>query len=196
MCFFGLSGSDVSSKIERRETTLQAVPVTTEHWNLLCTLFAASSGINGCWCMWPLRSPSTHRPDGEANRTAMQSLLRSGDSPGLIAIAGEEALGWCALGPRYRYPQYEKANTSSVVWAMPCIYVAPTATRRAVARVLIDAAVALAISNRAVALEGPPPWWLPGDEGAIAFAAGVFLENGFTQVGPGARMPELRRMLA
>jgi hypothetical protein len=53
-----------------------------------------------------------------------------------------------------------------------------------------------ALRNAATAIEGPPPWWLPGDATAIALATTVFVENGFAQVGPGARMPDLRRVLA
>lgn len=113
----------------------------------------------------------------------------------MIALRGERAIGWCAVGPRSRYPQYEDDDAGRGAWAIPCIYVAPAADRPRVARALIEAAAELAACNGAVALDGPPPWWLPGDEAAIANATTWFLDNGFERVGAGARMPELRRNL-
>jgi GNAT superfamily N-acetyltransferase len=163
------------------------------HWELVSKLFATSSGVEGCWCMWPRRSRGTHTPDQKANRAAMKEILDSGQSPGLIALVGERAVGWCAIGPRDTYLQYEPAIGQRCYWAIPCLYVDPMADRSSVARALIEAAVTLASKNAAVVVEGPPPYWLPGDRAGIAEAIDTFVENGFEQVGPGARMPELRR---
>jgi GNAT superfamily N-acetyltransferase len=137
----------------------------------------------------------TSRPDRTGNRAELKSRLVCGESLGLLALAAERAIGWCACGPRHRYPQYESTNERTI-WAIPCIYIEPTADRREVARALIEAAAKLAVKNGASAIDGPPPWWLPGDAAAIALATATFFENGFTQTGPGARMPELRRVLA
>lgn len=174
---------------------ITAIPLTIAQWEKVERLFATSSGVAGCWCMWPKRPPGTHKPDREANKAAMGEMLDAGQSPGLIALSGEQAVGWCAIGPRYTYPQYKQTTTQLVSWAIPCLYVDPTAHRRRVARVLIEAAVALASDNAAVVVEGPPPYWLPGDTAAIQEARDMFLENRFEQVGPGVRMPELRRVL-
>lgn len=125
----------------------------------------------------------------------MKELLDSGQSPGLIALLQGRAIGWCAVGPRRNYPQYTPTTDDPILWAIPCLYVHRAANRSEVARVLIDAAVELASENDAHVVEGPPPYWLPGDTLAIAAATKIFLENGFEQVGPGARMPELRRIL-
>ncbi len=38
--------------------------------------------------------------------------------------------------------------------------------------------------------------WLPGGADAVVAATEIFLQNGFSRVGPGARMPEMRRILA
>ncbi len=176
-------------------TSIIVAPVTSQHWDLLSALFATSPGINACWCMWPLRSPMTSGPDESKNQAAMKTLLNSGESPGLIGLADDHAVGWCALGPRNRYPQYQATTDRSVSWAIPCIYVEPKSDYELVARTLIVAAVKLATTSDATVLEGPPPWWLPGDAAAIARATDTFLESGFTQIGPGARMPEFRRLL-
>ena len=169
--------------------------LTISYWDLVSELFATSSGVNRCWCMWPRRPRGSHVPDKEANRQAMEESLKSGKSPGFIALLEERAVGWCAVGPRKEYPQYGRTTGQRVFWAIPCLYVDPAVERIGVARALIDAAVGLASENDAVAVEGPPAYWLPGDAAAIATATSAFLENGFERIGPGARMPDLRRVL-
>lgn len=175
------------------ESEVTVTPLAIKHWELVSKLFATSSGVDRCWCMWPRRSRGAHTPDQKANRAAMREILDAGQSPGLIALVGEQGVGWCAIGPREAYPQYEPTMDQRSSWAIPCLYVHPMADRSTVARALIEAAVSLASRNAAVVVEGPPPYWLPGDRAAIADAIDTFLENGFEQVGPGARMPELRR---
>jgi GNAT superfamily N-acetyltransferase len=175
--------------------TVRAVPASIQHWDLLRALFAGSPGVSGCWCMWPLRPPQTHRPDQEANSAAMRARLRSGDSPGLIALVCARAVGWCALGPRDRYPQYVRNGESAAAWAIPCLYIDPGADRREVAHALIAAAADRAAAHGATVLDGPPPWWRPGDAAAVAQITATFVENGFSLIGPGARMPEFRRVL-
>jgi hypothetical protein len=176
---------------------LNVWPATIGHWELMRELFATARGVNDCWCMWPLRAPMTFEPDREHNSAAMKALLERGESPGLLAVSDERAVGWCATGPRSKYPQYPASTENGLVWAIPCIYVERTAEaeRIPIARALIETAVAIATTKAAVAVDGPPPWWLPGDDDAIALATRMFLENGFVQTGPGARMPELRRIL-
>jgi hypothetical protein len=175
---------------------LNVLPATIGRWELMRELFATSPGVNGCWCMWPLRAFMTSKPDRDQNSAAMKALLERGESPGLLAVSDERAVGWCATGPRSRYPQYPASTENALVWVIPCIYVEPTdeAERMAIARALIETAVAIATTKAAVAVEGPPPWWLPGDSDAIALVTRMFLANGFVQTGPGTRMPELRRV--
>lgn len=171
------------------------VSVTLDHMSVLGELFGTSSGVDECWCMWPVRNPGAHRPDRSKNRRDMERRLVARDSPGLLALAGQCAVGWCALGPRHGYPQYRKA-ADEASWAIPCIYVRPGADREEVGRALIEEAVCVAATGGASVIEGPPPAWLPGDAAAVAVATQLFLENGFVRVGPGKRMPELRRKLA
>lgn len=179
-----------------KEAEIEIVPAAAEYWNLLSDLFAGSPGVNRCWCMWPLRPPTTHQPDHSRNKTQMRSLIISGVSPGLLALVAGRAVGWCACGPRRKYPQYANLKKRSSLWAIPCLYIGPSVDRQAVAEALIEKAAELATQHAAEAIDGPPPWWLPGDAAAIAVTTRTFLDKGFVQIGPGARMPELRRMLA
>jgi GNAT superfamily N-acetyltransferase len=172
------------------------VPATIGQWEQLRELFATSPGVNDCWCMWPRRELMSAERDRARNSADMKTLLESGDSPGLLAVIDERAVGWCATGPRPQYPQYPQRSERGLVWAIPCIYVEPNADRMVVGRALIETVVAIATAKLAVAIDGPPPWWLPGDAAAIALAVRTFVANGFVQIAPGARMPELRRVLA
>lgn len=178
------------------EESIEVVPATIDHWDLLTGLFAGSPGVNECWCMWPLRPPGTHEPDHDRNKASMRSLLVADESLGLLALARNRAVGWCACGPRHKYPQYADEQEGSKFWAIPCLYIERPRDRKRIAQILIKAATEQAVRHAAAAIEGPPPWWLPGDAAAIAMATATFLENGFTQTGSGIRMPELRRALA
>jgi len=178
--------------MEKSAKYVEVVPATTKRWDLLCDLFTGCPGIDGCWCMWPLREPLTHRPDPNGNRKAMKALVNAGEIPGLLALIGERAVGWYAVGPRDRYPQYKREHDQAHAWAIPCIYVDPAADRSLVGRALITAALELAEGSGAASLDGPPPWWSPGDPDA---ATKMFQDNGFKLIGTGARMAELRRVL-
>lgn len=125
----------------------------------------------------------------------MWSLVRSGTPPGLIALVAGRPVGWCAVGPRDNYPQYGDPLAGPDVWAIACLFVEESARRMGGARALVDAAVGYAATHGASVVEGPPPWRLPGDAGAIAAAKDAFLTNGFKEIGPRARMPILRREL-
>jgi hypothetical protein len=48
----------------------------------------------------------------------MRALVFSANPPGLIAFVGKRAAGWCAVGPREEYPQYEGGSDEGV-WAIP-----------------------------------------------------------------------------
>lgn len=126
----------------------------------------------------------------------MRSLLLAGEPVGLLAIQAEQAVGWCACGARRRYPQYDDRAQDTKRWAIPCLYIHPEADRGRVAKALIEAVVTLAQQQNAAAIEGPPPWWLPGDADARTLATNSFLANGFVRTGAGARMPELRLLLS
>ena len=128
--------------------------------------------------MCPRVAPGAHKPDESQNRRKMRLIVESGDSPGLIALADDGPVGWCALGPVCNYPQYETeaAPQRGDVWAIPCLYVKHCANRRAVAAALIESAVVRAADRGARTIEGPAPWWLPGDSAVVALATGDFLE--------------------
>src|ERR1700716_2674780 len=84
-------------------------PATPDRLADLATLFGASKTTSGCYCMWfilPTKQCQAGWRDG--NRQAFESMAHelAGTTPepvGLLAYRGDEAVGWCAAGPRSRY---------------------------------------------------------------------------------------------
>ena len=120
----------------------------------------------GCWCMWFIRRVADYHASGSAgNRQALMGLLESDGHPfGLLAYKGDEAVGWCAVGPRSRYSRAIKTPTlkgrdpgeDDTVWFVPCFLVRPDARRSGVASALLEAAVSAAAEAGAMAIEGFP----------------------------------------
>lgn len=171
---------------------ITVVPATAEYWSALVQLFTSTSGRNGCWCIWPRRARGQYRNGDSGNREAMRMLVTSTEPPGLIALVGERAVGWCAVGPRRNYPQYEGAPDDGA-WAIPCLSLEDDVRGTRVARMLVESAVSHAAARGAKVLEGPPSYWFAGAQGVVAAARQAFLSCGFVEVGAGVRMPLLRR---
>lgn len=121
-------------------------------------------------------------------------LVLSPDPPGLVALVGERAVGWCAVGPRQTYPQYE-AEPLDDAWAIPCISLEDDARDTNVARMLVEAGVAYAAARGATVIEGPPSYWLAGSRDIVETAKRAFLSCEFVETGRGARMPLLQRRI-
>lgn len=173
-----------------RDDDLEIAPAEAAHWADLEALFQSSAHVNACWCIWPCRQRGLFSA-GPHNREALRALVASGQSPGLIAFVSGRAAGWCALGPRERYPQYRQANDPDE-WAIACIFIVPEARGLGIGRRLIDAAAARAFGLGARAVVGPPHWWQAADDGNAAVIA-AFRACGFRGTDAEARMPALRK---
>ena len=149
---------------------IDVVPIDAARLDDFDALQRTQSDSSGCWCMWFIsRVADYHARGAEGNRAEFLALLDAGDTPmGLLAYDGDEAVGWCAVGPRSRYERAVKVPTmkgrdpfeDDEVWFVPCFLVHPEARRRGVATGLLEAAVALAEQHGAKAIEGFP---LSGD---------------------------------
>src|SRR6185369_1198949 len=103
--------------------------LTPDRWSDLEELFGARGACGGCWCMlWRLKRSEFERQKGQANKECMRSLIDSGEVPGLLAYAGEEPVGWCAIAPRECYPALERSRVlrridDRPVWSVTCLFV-------------------------------------------------------------------------
>src|SRR5436190_24369944 len=85
---------------------LEIHPLTPNRWEDFETLFGKNGGCAGCWCTWWRMGPSAWRAaKGEGTKRTMRAIVKKGPPPGLLAYAGDEAVGRCALAPREEYPR-------------------------------------------------------------------------------------------
>lgn len=85
---------------------------------------------------------------------------------GILASQAAEPVGWCACGPRSRYVaatspqnkimQNRARDEDDIVWLLPCLFVRAGRRGQGVTHALIRAAVELARSEGASAIEAWP----------------------------------------
>jgi GNAT superfamily N-acetyltransferase len=137
-------------------------PVTPARWADLEALFGPRGACAGCWCMyWRLPRKQFNAQSGAGNRQALQALIEAGETPGLLAYAGEQPIGWCAIAPRSAYPPLARSRIlkpvdDQPVWSVVCFFVARSFRRQGVTVELLKAAVAYARSQGAQIVEGYP----------------------------------------
>jgi GNAT superfamily N-acetyltransferase len=147
--------------VSKSSMKLTIRPLTPDLWPALENLFGENGACSGCWCMyWRIGSAYYKRPR-EQNRAAFRKVVRRGPPPGLLAFAGEVAVGWCQLTPRDALPWLDRAwrlkRADGVpVWSLSCFYVRKGYRRRGVTSALIAAALKAAKRVKAPALEAYP----------------------------------------
>ncbi|MEW6156586.1 MAG: GNAT family N-acetyltransferase [Verrucomicrobiota bacterium] len=141
---------------------MQCVPLTAERWEDFEALFGDRGACGGCWCMWwRLTHAQFVHQKGAGNKQAMQQLLASGASPGILAYLDGEVAGWCALAPRTAYARLANSRVlkpvdDQPVWSITCFFVARQFRRRGVSLALVNGAIAFARQQGARILEGYP----------------------------------------
>jgi GNAT superfamily N-acetyltransferase len=145
---------------------MRVVELTGKTWPAQEKLFGPRGGVEGCWCMWFRQTSAQHRGNvGEPNRKAARELARSGAPVGLLAMEGDDAVGWVAVAPREAFRRLERSKIAmpvdpdedlSRVWSVPCFFIHRTARGRGVATELLAGAVEYAARNGAAVLEAYP----------------------------------------
>ena len=166
-------------------------PATPARWDDLARLFGPRGACAGCWCMWPrLTSREYNAGRGDGHRRRLRAIVAADQRPGILAYAGGEPVGWCAVAPR---AQYTRLSTSRVmapvddreVWSVPCLFVASGWRGRGLPARLLEAAVQFAASRGAQIVEGYPID-TKGKRTGAAFlwhgTASSFLRAGFKEV--------------
>lgn len=88
-------------------------PASADRWDDLERLFGARGACGGCWCMWyRLPRAEYERQKGAGNREELRRLLGAGQPVGVIAYAGEEPIGWCAVAPRAAFTRWNERAPS------------------------------------------------------------------------------------
>ena len=173
-------------------------PLDASTWDALARLFERPGDPRWCWCMfWRKPGSGWSNADPAANRADLRALADAARAPGLVALRGDEAVGWVSVAPRPDYPRLERSRTipqlpGDGVWAVVCFVVARTARRTGVAATLLDAAAAFAREHGAQVLEAYP---VRTDGARMPSAAaytgtlGMFERAGFTVVAQTSSRP-------
>ena len=141
---------------------LKIYPATAARWDDLEELFGKNGACAGCWCMfWRMSRKQWDAQRGEINKEALRKLSTRRVPPGILAYAGREPVGWCAIAPR---SEYVRLATSRIlrplddkpVWSVSCLYVKRGYRRRGVSAELIRGSVAFARKHGARILEAYP----------------------------------------
>jgi hypothetical protein len=118
------------------KTEIEVRPVTSASFTDLEDLFESNATTNGCWCMWYLITNKERQAGwGEGNKQRMKKQVKDSQLPmGLLAYKEGRPIGWCAVGPRSRYPiafgprtkilkGTRKPEEDESVWLVPCFFV-------------------------------------------------------------------------
>jgi GNAT superfamily N-acetyltransferase len=168
-------------------------PLTVRLWPAFVDLLDQGGPAGRCWCMAPRIGGDYRRRSPQRNRSDFRGVVEQGPPPGLLALRDEVAVGWCQVAPREALPAIDRAwRTRKVddvpVWVIACFYVRKGHRRRGITSALIAAAVDLAQSAGAPAVEAYP---LDGSVSPSATSTGyssTFAAAGFVEVA--RRSPE------
>jgi GNAT superfamily N-acetyltransferase len=180
---------------------LRIEPLTPARWQDVVALFGTRGDPSWCWCQYFLTTGKDYTSDAAGNRRDLEGQVRSGERPpGLLAYAGDVAVGWVQLGPRTAYPRLCASRSlaavsgadldDDTVWSVTCFVVKVGHRRKGVAAALLDAAVAFARDQGARALEGHP---VDVSARAGGRAAGAELYHGIASTFVAAGFDELGR---
>ena len=158
-------------------------PLTPQLWSAFPDLIDEGGPASRCWCIAPqIGSAYRQRPIAR-NRDDFQEVVQQGPPPGLLALRDDVAVGWCRVSPRAAVAAVERNwRTRQVddvpVWLISCLYVRKGFRRQGISAALISAAIDLARSAAAPAVEAYPL------DGAISpSATGTGFVASFTAAG-------------
>jgi GNAT superfamily N-acetyltransferase len=141
--------------------TIRIRPLSPDLWPALEDLFGPNGANCGCWCMYWRVGGAYRKNGGAKNKAAFRAMVRQGPPPGLLALEGERAVGWCQLTPRSELPALDRSRLLKPVDETPvrsisCFYVRKGYRRMGITSLLIDAAVREVRRAKARALEAYP----------------------------------------
>jgi GNAT superfamily N-acetyltransferase len=184
-----------------RPPDLVIKPLTVQLWPAFVDLLDQGGPAGRCWCMATRIGAEYRRRTPQRNRADFRRVVKQGPPPGLLAVRDKQAVGWCQIGPREALPALDRGwRTKSVddvsVWVIACFYVRKGHRRQGITSALITAAVNLARSAGAPAVEAYP---LDGSVSPSATSTGyvsTFAAAGFVEVArPSPSRPTMRLSL-
>jgi GNAT superfamily N-acetyltransferase len=110
---------------------------------------------------WKLRRSQYEKQKGAGNQRAFRRIVISGAPTGVLAYAGKQPVGWCAVAPREAYPVLDRSRVlrrvdDQPVWSVTCFYIPRPWRRSGLTTKLLEAAVQYARKQGAKIVEGYP----------------------------------------
>jgi GNAT superfamily N-acetyltransferase len=186
--------------------SIRVAPLANAFADAFFALFARSN--SQCFCQyWHFQGTKNEwlaelAEGGAQNRKTAADTIAQGTLSGLLALAGNEVVGWLKIEPK---PQLIKLTRQSVyrnlaleqsaqTMVVGCMLIAPEWRNRGVARTLLQHAPAFAVARGAQMLEAYPRVADARlhDEEAFMGPAAVFAELGFQTVAGELPYPVLR----
>ena len=154
---------------------------------------------------WRVPRSEFEKQKGAGNRRALKKIVSQRRVPGLLAYAGREPVGWCAVEPREAYATLERSRLlkrldEQPVWSVVCFFIARPYRNQSVSVKLLKEAVAHARKHGARIVEGypvePKNEKMP-DVFAWTGIAAAFRKAGFKEVArPSATRPIMRYLIS
>ena len=177
---------------------LEFYPLTAERWTDFEKLFGKRGACGGCW--WRLQRSEFERQKGEGNRKAIKRIVDSGEVPGILTYANNQAVAWCSVAPREAYPTLERSRTlkrvdDKPVCSIVCFFIAKPFRGKGITLKLLRAAIEYVGKHGGKIVEGYPVEPKGGrmpDAFAYTGLASIFRKAGFVEV---ARRSERRPIM-
>jgi GNAT superfamily N-acetyltransferase len=143
--------------------SIEIRPLTPELFPALELMFGEGGDPSWCWCMFfRTQGSDGGRQDRAANRQRLEALTNDGVlTPGLVAVDGEQVVGWVSLGPRDDFLRLERSRVMATVddtpvWSAVCFVVSRSARGKGMMGILLEGAIAFARDSGATMLEAYP----------------------------------------
>lgn len=168
-------------------------PLTSRLWPAFSELMDEGGPSRRCWCMYWRIGATYGKCSPDRNRAAFRDVVAHGRPPGLVAMDGPTAVGWCQVTARDDLPALDRPwrlrrVDDSPVWCISCFYVRKDWRHRGVMTALIEAAAAFARGQGAPAVEVYPIDAQVSPSATSTGYADTFTRLGFTEVA--RRSPE------
>jgi GNAT superfamily N-acetyltransferase len=192
---------------------VRVTPLTADLLDAWAVLFDKSGST--CFCRywhfegnknaWLARWLARCFGDARENRDEQARLVESSapEARGLLALDGDDAIGWMKLAPRALLPKLRRQGAyrsvdlgdDDGVWSVGCLLVRPDRRRQGVARALVEAAPAHvgAWGGRVVEAYPHRVEHMPHDEEAWMGPEGVFVSLGWRPIHDVAPYPVYRK---
>ena len=130
-------------------------------------------------------------PKRRHQQTCHENHCRGREVPGILVYHNSEAIGWCALAPRSRYPALLRSRILQPVddqqcWSIACLFIKKPFRKIGVSTELLLAATVYAKSQSAELMEGYPVEPKVEQQIPAAFAwtgiSKAFISAGFREI--------------